>query len=170
MIELIDNLFLFSTSPLLEQTHCTFVACDPKWGTVAFYSAFWTSTKVVYLHCCLAVTWLVLRETSAVLVSSGTPYNHAPCHVTSCKATYVMNNKQQPTYELFFRFALLWLVAFMWCYTLLSSRLSAFHMFLVHAGLFEFFHNPLKCDINYRISVVCMWPGCMYIHMGNLGL
>ena len=29
---------LFST---LEQTHCTLVACDSKWVTVAFYSGFY---------------------------------------------------------------------------------------------------------------------------------
>ena len=44
---------LFST---LKQIHCTFVACDFEWVTVAFYDAVWTSTQVVYLQCCLVVT------------------------------------------------------------------------------------------------------------------
>ena len=40
---------------------------------------------------CLIVPWLVPHETAAVSVRSvykATSYNHAPCHVTPCKAIY----------------------------------------------------------------------------------
>ena len=40
----------------LEQTHCTFVACDSEWVTAAFYSVFWMSTEAVCLLHCLVVT------------------------------------------------------------------------------------------------------------------
>ena len=38
----------FSTS---KRIHCTLVACDPEWVTVALHCVFWISTKVVYLQC-----------------------------------------------------------------------------------------------------------------------
>ena len=53
-------------------------------------AAFSVSTEVVYVQRCLVVTWLVPGETAAVSAHIlCTPYNHAPCHVTSCKATYI---------------------------------------------------------------------------------
>ena len=73
--------FYISVFSALEQTHCALVACDSNWVTVAFYSAFWISTEVVYLstvqllhgwcHLKLLPLWHVLC----------TPYNHAPCHL-----------------------------------------------------------------------------------------
>ena len=64
------------------------------WVTVAFYNASlfeYSSTRVVYKHCELDVTWLVPTETAAVLgFVLCTPCNYARVHsVTSCKATYV---------------------------------------------------------------------------------
>ena len=57
---------------------------------LAFGNRFWISTEVVYLQRCLVVTWLVPRETAAVSAHVlWPPYNHAPCHVTSCKTTYM---------------------------------------------------------------------------------
>ena len=44
---------------------------------------------IQYLQRCLVVRWLMPRE--KMLLSRRilcTPYNHAPCHITSCKATY----------------------------------------------------------------------------------
>ena len=58
---------LFST---LKQTHCGLVACDYRRAAVAFYSAFWSSTRIVYLQHCLVVTWLVPHETAAILAHS----------------------------------------------------------------------------------------------------
>ena len=56
---------LFST---LKQTHC---AC--MWFYISdslFIACFWISTKVVYLQRCLILTWLVPRETDAILACS----------------------------------------------------------------------------------------------------
>ena len=64
----------------LMQTHCTLVACDCKWVTVAFYMAHISiSTEAVDLqHFFLFVTWVALRETPAIFVHvMGTQYNHA---------------------------------------------------------------------------------------------
>ena len=55
---------------VFEMTHCACVACDSKSVTVAFSSAFWLSTKVVYVQRCLTATWLVPHETAAILVHS----------------------------------------------------------------------------------------------------
>ena len=50
--------------------------------TVDFYSTFRIANRVVYLQLCLVVTWLVPRETAAVLGHVvWTPYNHALCRV-----------------------------------------------------------------------------------------
>ena len=40
---------------------------NSEWVTIAFYSAFWISTEVVYLQRCLVVTRLGPRETAAML-------------------------------------------------------------------------------------------------------
>ena len=84
-LELKQNLFvdhfyvaLFST---LEQTHCVLVACDSKWVTVAFYSAFRISIQVVYLQHCLVVTWLVPHETA--VVSALSVYTIQTCTMSS---------------------------------------------------------------------------------------
>ena len=61
----------------LQQTHCAHVVYDCKHMTVGFYCAFWISTEVAYLQRCLAVTWLVPRETAAV--SSRSVYTIQPC-------------------------------------------------------------------------------------------
>ena len=65
---------LFST---LEQSHCSSVACDSKRVTVAFRSLFGIPTQVVYLQCCLIVTWLVPRETA--IISAHSVYTIQPC-------------------------------------------------------------------------------------------
>ena len=65
-----DDCFYIALFSAHEHTHCAFVLCDSIWVTVAFYSAFWISTKVVYIQCCLVVTWLVPLEAAAVLACS----------------------------------------------------------------------------------------------------
>ena len=65
----------------LEQTRCTqFV----WWVTVAFYNAFWISYSAV----CLIHGWCHVRLLPSRRVLY-TPYNHAPCHITSCKAIII---------------------------------------------------------------------------------
>ena len=54
----------------LKQTCWTLVALDSKWVTAFFYSAFWISTKMMYLRHCLIVVWLVPHETAAILALS----------------------------------------------------------------------------------------------------
>ena len=46
--------------------------------TVAFYSAFWILTEMVYLQLCLVITWLIPCETAAVLAHSV----HTSVHTT----------------------------------------------------------------------------------------
>ena len=61
---------LFST---LEQTDCALIVHDSKRLTSFFsffHYAYWISTEVVYLKCCLGVTWLVPCETAATLAHS----------------------------------------------------------------------------------------------------
>ena len=72
-----DDRFYISLFSALEQT---FVACDSKWVTVAFYCTFWIPTEVVYVQRCLDVTRLVPRETAVVCVL----YNmhHTTCAVS----------------------------------------------------------------------------------------
>ena len=41
----------------LGPTHCAPITCDSKWVTVAFYSAFWIATEVVYVQRCLVFTY-----------------------------------------------------------------------------------------------------------------
>ena len=53
---------------------------------LSFYSAFLNVHRSGVLT---ALAWLVPRETAAVSARLCAPYNHAPCHVTSCKTTYV---------------------------------------------------------------------------------
>ena len=56
-----------------------------------FIVRFWISTEVVYWQRCLAVSvhgWCHVKLLPSRRVLC-TPYSHAPCHVTSCKATYV---------------------------------------------------------------------------------
>ena len=66
---------------------------DSKWLAVAFHSAFWISTELVYLH--HSAVWLLHGWCHVKLLPSRrvqcTPYNHASCHGTSCKATYVFS-------------------------------------------------------------------------------
>ena len=62
--------FYVTLFPALKQTHWTLVACDSKWVTAVFCSAFWISTKMVHLWRCLIVTWLVPHETAAILALS----------------------------------------------------------------------------------------------------
>ena len=50
----------------LEHTHCAFFACGSRWATVAFYSVFWISTKVVTLQCHLVPTALSFSSSSFV--------------------------------------------------------------------------------------------------------
>ena len=60
-----------------------------KWVTVAFYSTVWISTQVVpfstvwFYH-----GWCHMKPLPSRRVLC-TPCYHAPCHITSCKATYV---------------------------------------------------------------------------------
>ena len=71
---------LFST---LEQTDCALIVHNSKRVT-SFFSffnyAYWISTEVVYLKCCLGVKWLVPCETAATLAH----YVHTiqPCTVS----------------------------------------------------------------------------------------
>ena len=50
-----------------------------EWLASSFFGAFWISIKVVYIQCCLVVTWLVPRETAAVSARSG--YTVQPCTI-----------------------------------------------------------------------------------------
>ena len=85
------DIALFSA---LEQTHCANVACGSEMVTVAFYNAFWIFTSVGYLQRCLIVTWMVPHETAAVSAHVlCTPYNHAPCHVTTMHHVTLLHAK-----------------------------------------------------------------------------
>ena len=102
VVVILDRFYigLFSA---LEQTHCAHFACDSKWVTVFFYSAFLfifilcvcvcvcLSPEVVCQQRYWVVAWLVPRETAAVSAQAlCTPCNHALVYsVTSFKATYV---------------------------------------------------------------------------------
>ena len=93
-----STLFLIALFIALEQTHCTLVACDSKQLTTAFSSMLWIFTEVVYLHCCtysgiffgspLLHGWCHVKLLLSQWIISAR-YNHAPCHVTSGKATYI---------------------------------------------------------------------------------
>ena len=48
-----------------------------EWLASSFFGAFWISIKVVYMQCCLVVTWLVPRETAAF--STFSVYTIQPC-------------------------------------------------------------------------------------------
>ena len=68
-------LFYITLFSAVEQTHCTSVACDSMWATVAFYEMFWISTKVE----CIQYFWLlhlVPHETAAI---SAPVYAIQPC-------------------------------------------------------------------------------------------
>ena len=71
---LIITLASYSTH---KHTHCAYAACDSKGVTVAFNGVFWIATKVVYIQCCLVVTWLVPCKTTAVLA-------HSVCSIQPC--------------------------------------------------------------------------------------
>jgi len=54
------------------------------------HNVLWISTEMAFLKRSLVATRLVPLETAVVSAHVlYTPYNHAPCYVTSCKATYV---------------------------------------------------------------------------------
>ena len=42
-----------------KQTNSALVAWDSEWVIITFYSTFWIYAEVLYLQCCLVVTWLV---------------------------------------------------------------------------------------------------------------
>ena len=63
------------------QTHCAVVTCDSMWVTSFLLHIFeYISTKLVYLQCCLVVTWLVPRETAAI--SAHSVYTMQACTVS----------------------------------------------------------------------------------------
>ena len=75
-------MFYAALCSTLKQTHRAVIVCDSEWLSL-FIVCFWISAKVVYLQCYLVVTWLVPRETVAVLLLVHvvwTPYNHIPIH------------------------------------------------------------------------------------------
>ena len=78
-------LLIVLCSAILQSRALT-VACDFKWVIASLYSTFDYPTKWC-TYSTVWVTWLAPRETAAV--SAHSAYNHAPCHVTSYKATYV---------------------------------------------------------------------------------
>ena len=66
--------------------------CDCKWVTVTFHSTFWILTEVVYLQhlqrCSVVTCWCHMKLLPSRRILC-TLYNHAPCHVTSWKTTYI---------------------------------------------------------------------------------
>ena len=78
-----DEHFYTAIFCMLEQTHCTFVACDSSSLWLTFF----------HIHLFNIYAWLLHRQCHEKLPLSRhdlcTPYNHAPCHVTSRKATYM---------------------------------------------------------------------------------
>ena len=112
MIAFIQQYSPFST---LEQTHCAFVAYDSKWVTVAFYSAFWMSTEVVYLHLVLVVSWLV--PYGSATVSARSVHIAQPCticHVTSGRSRLAQAGRFGPLKVIHTLPLLLWLWVFYW--------------------------------------------------------
>ena len=112
MIAFIQQYSSFST---LEQTHCAFVAYDSKWVTVAFYSAFWMSTEVVYLHLVLVVSWLV--PYGSATVSARSVHIAQPCticHVTSGRSRLAQAGRFGPLKVIHTLPLLLWLWVFYW--------------------------------------------------------
>ena len=76
-------LLIILCSTILQSWALT-VTCDFKWVIASLYSTFDYPTKQC-TYSTVWVTWLAPYETAAVLALSA--YNHAPCHVTSYKAT-----------------------------------------------------------------------------------
>ena len=59
---------------------------------LVFYNALWISTQVEYIQCLVFVLLLHDWCHSKLLLSQHIlcrPHNHAPCHITSRKATYI---------------------------------------------------------------------------------
>ena len=85
----VDDPFYMKLFSTIQQTHCTFVACDSEWVTVAFCSVFWISTEVVYVQHCLVLTWLVQCKTAAI--SARFVYTLQTCtmsHTGTCTHTH----------------------------------------------------------------------------------
>ena len=84
--------FYIALFSALQKTPCTLVTCDYRRVTVAFYCIF--LTFFYPLKCCIySAVWLLHGWCHMKLLPSWhilyTPCNHAPCHITSCKATYL---------------------------------------------------------------------------------
>ena len=75
--------FYIALFSALEQTHCTLVACDSRWMTVAFYSTFELSTQVVYLQC-----YLVFHGWCHVKLLLPQQVLCSPYSVISCKTRH----------------------------------------------------------------------------------
>ena len=77
LLHIYDDRFYIALVSALEQAHCTFVTCDSKRVTIAFYSMFWISTEVVYY----STVWLLHGLCHVKLLPSWcilcTPYHHA---------------------------------------------------------------------------------------------
>jgi len=76
VVTVVDHFYILRYSPLSSRlTALLSHLILNEW--LAFYSAFWISTQVVYLQRCLVVTWLAPRETA---VFSARPlYTMQPC-------------------------------------------------------------------------------------------
>ena len=85
------------------------------------------------------------------------------CFILLRKQHPVSKHHKEGSRKLLF---LLW-ITFIQCCSLFSSRLPALRMFLVEAGLSDYFHNPLNSDMDYRIFNGRVWPfRIMYAHGG----
>ena len=82
----------------VERTHCTLVACDSERVTVLFFYVFFLNIFLARFEyppkrCTYSGVWLLHSRCHVKLLPSRrvlcTPYNRAPCHITSCKATHV---------------------------------------------------------------------------------
>ena len=98
MIFHVVDRFYIALLSALKETHCTLVACNSKQVTAAFYGAFWTSMKVVYLKHCLVLTWLMSHETANILAPSVhyTTMHHVRMHAqlaVTCHQHFWLNDK-----------------------------------------------------------------------------
>ena len=87
-----DDCIYMALLSALEQTRCTFIACDSKWVTQLFVACFEYSPKWCTLQHYLVVTWLVPCRTVAILAHSVYTTQlctMSHCHITSHKATQV---------------------------------------------------------------------------------
>ena len=88
-----DERFYIALFSTIEQTHCSFVMNDCSFFFFSLFFFLARFAEYPLKWCTYSDVWLLHGWRHVKLIPSRrivcTPCSHAPCHVSSCKATYV---------------------------------------------------------------------------------